>query len=237
MTEITLGRVNCKAEEVGGEVHMSKVKEPAPTRSRVKWYDVCMDYTNVPKHLATRSHDDMKPVLMYPDAPGPATHYYMIRGGSQQRNVTVWEPGTVGGEYIKAYGHYHVDDLPETYWITSGQGIALLQKMEGDDPARLAEFKVIPVKAGDQLDIPIRYGHLVVNTGTTFFVTTDDSPVDFGDNDPAGHPGHADYSMVEKMKGFAYYVVEHEGAPALVKNPAYTSITSEDLGGLPVVEQ
>jgi oxalate decarboxylase/phosphoglucose isomerase-like protein (cupin superfamily) len=196
-----------------------------------------IDFTNVPKHLATRSQEDMKPVLLHPDAPGPATHYYMIRGGSKQRNVTVWEPGTVGGEYIKAFGHYHVDDLPETYWIVNGEGFALLQKMEGDDPARLAEFKVIPVKAGDRVDIPIRYGHLVVNTSATFLTTVDDSPVDFGDADPAGHPGHADYSMVEKMHGFAYYVVEYDGQPALVKNPRYMAIAQEDLAGLPVVTQ
>ena len=37
----------------------------------------------------------------------------MIRGGTDKRNITVWEPGTVGGEYIKAYGHYHVGDLNE----------------------------------------------------------------------------------------------------------------------------
>jgi oxalate decarboxylase/phosphoglucose isomerase-like protein (cupin superfamily) len=196
-----------------------------------------IDFTNVPKHLATRSHEDMKPVLLHPEAPGPATHYYMIRGGSKQRNVTVWEPGTVGDEYIKAFGHYHVDDLPETYWIVNGEGFALLQKMEGDDPAKLAEFKVIPVKAGDKVDIPIRYGHLVVNTSETFLTTVDDSPVDFGDADPAGHPGHADYSMVEKMHGFAYYVVEHDGKPALVKNSLYASITQEDLAGLPVVSE
>lgn len=196
-----------------------------------------IDFTNVPKHLATRSHDAMKPVLMDPDAAGPAAHYYMIRGGSAQRNVTVWEPGTVGGEYIKAFGHYHADDLPETYWIVNGHGIALLQKMDGDDPATLSEFKVIPVKAGDKLDIPIRYGHLVVNTSGTFLTTVDDSPVDFGDADPSGHPGHARYDKVEQMRGFAYYVVERDGKPALVRNPKYQAIESEDLAGLPVVER
>jgi oxalate decarboxylase/phosphoglucose isomerase-like protein (cupin superfamily) len=196
------------------------------------------NFKNVSKHLATRSHEDMKPVLLHPEADGPATHYYMIRGGSQQRNVTVWEPGTVGGEYIKAFGHYHVDDLPETYWILSGEGFVILQKLAGDasDPAKIAEFKVIPVKAGDRVDIPVRYGHLAVNTSDTFLTTTDDSPVDFGDADPAGHPGHADYSMVEKMHGFAYFVIEHDGKPALVKNPRYTSIEQEDLAGLEVVE-
>lgn len=196
-----------------------------------------INFSNVPKHLATRTHDAMKPVLMDPEAEGPAVHYYMIRGGRDQRNVTVWEPGTVGGEYIKAFGHYHVDDLPETYWIAGGEGIVLLQKLEGDDPSQLTEFKAIQVKTGDRLDIPIRYGHLVVNTSNTFLTTVDDSPVDFGDNDPSGHPGHAEYDRVEKMQGFAYYVVEHEGKPALAKNPRYQPVPKEDFAGLPVIEQ
>lgn len=194
-----------------------------------------IDFSTVPKHLATRTHEAMRPVLCFPDEPGPPIHYYMIRGGREQRNVTVWEPGTVGGEYIKAFGHYHVDDLPETYWITSGEGIAILQKIDPAVPDVVQDLKVVPVSAGDQLDIPLRYGHLVVNTGERFLVTTDDSPVDFGDDDPSGHPGHADYSVVERLKGLAYYIVEHEGGPALRRNPAYREVEQEDLGGLTVV--
>lgn len=200
-----------------------------------------IDFKNVPKHFANRSHEAMKPVLMSPDAEGPTTHYYMIRGGSEGKNVTVWEPGTVGSEYIKAFGHYHVDDLPETYWIVNGSGILLLQKLETDKngnsiPDRVAEFKVITVNAGDEIHIPIRYGHLVANTSSTFLVTVDDSPVDFGDDDPSGHPGHADYSMVEQMGGFAYFVIEHDGKPALVKNPKYAAVDQTDFGGLEVIE-
>ena len=57
----------------------------------------------------------------------------------------------------------------------------------------------------------------------------------FDDIDPAGLPGHANYELVKKMRGFAYYVVEHDGKPALKKNPLYKSIQREDLGGLPVI--
>lgn len=200
-----------------------------------------VNFTNVPKHLATRTHEAMRPVLMNPDADGPAVHYYMIRGGSQQRNVTVWEPGTVGGEYIKTFGHYHVGKLDETYWVLYGEGIVLLEKLATDSNGKMVydqvvEFKVIPVKAGDSVFIPAGYGHAAINIGSTYFVTADDSPVDFGEVDPSGKPGHADYSLVEKTKGFAYYVVEREGRPALVKNHNYTSVSGEDLAGLPVVE-
>src|SRR3989344_9082484 len=80
------------------------------------------------KPFAVRTHEDMKPVLMNPEASGPEIHYYMIRGGSAKQNITIWETGTVGGEYIKTLGHYHVGELSETYWIIHGEGVVLLQK-------------------------------------------------------------------------------------------------------------
>ena len=193
------------------------------------------------EHLALRHHDKMKEVLMHPEAEGPDVHYYMIRGGSDMRNITVWEPGMVGGEYIKTYGHYHIGQLDETYWILLGEGILLQQKLMEIDGVpqadRVEEFRAIKVKSGESAYMPPGYGHLVANTGKTYLVTADDSPVDFGDKDPVAMPGHADYEMVKKMQGFAYYVIEHNGVPALVKNPRYTEkIAKEDFGGLPVVE-
>ncbi|HLL60332.1 MAG TPA: glucose-6-phosphate isomerase family protein [Candidatus Nitrosocosmicus sp.] len=199
-----------------------------------------IDFKNVPKHYAARSHEKMQEVLMNPDAEGPVNHYYMIRGGKDQRNITVWEPGTVGGEYIKTYGHYHIGDLDETYWIIYGEGIALLQKLATDEngnmiPDVVEEFKAVPVKLGDSVYMPAGYGHLVVNIGTTYFSTADDSPVDFDESDPVSLPGHADYKLVQQMRGFAYYVVEHNGKPALVKNELYREVRKEDFGGLEVI--
>lgn len=192
------------------------------------------------EHLAVRTHEKMTEVLMDPTAVGPSVHYYMIRGGSDQRNVTVWEPGKVGGEYIKTYGHYHIGQLDETYWILLGEGVVLQQKLvhEGDapQPDRIEEFRAIAVKPGDSVYMPPGYGHLVANIGTTYLVTADDSPVDFGEKDPVSMPGHADYEMVKQMHGFAYYVIEHDGKPALKKNPLYKEVKKTDFGGLAVVE-
>jgi len=199
-----------------------------------------IDFKNVPKHYAARTHEKMQEVLMDPNGEGPAIHYYMIRGGVDQKNITVWEPGTISGEYIKTYGHYHVGQLDEHYEILFGEGVALLQKLKTDENGGMVadeveEFKAIVTKIGDKIYMAPGYGHLLVNTGTTYFATADDSPVYFDDPDPAGLPGHADYQPVKEMKGFAYYVVEHEGKPALKRNPLYKSIEKEDLGGLPVV--
>jgi oxalate decarboxylase/phosphoglucose isomerase-like protein (cupin superfamily) len=198
-----------------------------------------IDFSYVPKHYASRSHEKMKEVLMDPNGVGPSIHYYMIRGNT--RNVTVWEPGTISGEYIKAYGHYHVGKLDETYWIIFGEGVALLQKLAVDAngkmiPDVVEEFKAIVVKQGDEIYMPEGYGHLVVNTGDVYFATADNSPVNFEEKDPVSLPGHADYELVKQMQGFAYYVVEHEGKPALVKNKKYKEIKKEDLGGLVVIK-
>ena len=198
-----------------------------------------IDFKFVSKHYASRSHEKMQEVLMDPNAKGPSIHYYMIRGGVNQKNITVWEPGTVGEEYIKTYGHYHVGDLDETYWILFGEGVALLQKRAVDEKGNeladvIEEFKAIKVKPGDEIYMPSGYGHLVANTGRTYLVTADTSPVDFEEKDPASLPGHADYQPVQQMKGFAYYVVEKNGQPVLKKNPLYKEIQKEDFGGLEI---
>lgn len=178
------------------------------------------------KPFADRPHEKMKEVLMKPDAPGPEIHYYMIRGGDQKTNITVWETGTVGGEYIKTYGHYHVGDLDETYWIISGEGIVLLQTRKKDSSGNpidneIDSFIAIKVKEGDSVFIPSGTGHLVVNTGKVWLVTKDDSPVNFEEVDPVSLPGHADYEPIKKLHGFAYYCVEENGEPKLVKNENY----------------
>jgi len=181
------------------------------------------------QHFALRSHEKMKEVLMNPKAKGPKNHYYMIRGGKDITNITVWEFGTIGGEYIKTYGHYHVGNLDENYWIVWGEGIALLQKRAVDKQGHpiddeIEDFKAIKIKAGDKVYMPKNYGHLVVNIAKTYLTTADDSPVYFEEVDPISLPGHADYEPIKKLKGFAYYVIEKNGKPELIKNPNYKKV-------------
>jgi len=185
---------------------------------------------------AARTHEMMRDVLHDAGAPGPAIHYYMIRGGKDKRNITVMEPGVVGREYIKTYGHYHVGALEETYWFVHGEGVVLMQKrVDEQKPEMLEAFRAIRVKAGDSVRMPAGFAHLMVNIGKTWLVMVDDSPVD-GVDDSASRPGHADYEPVKQMHGFAYYVVEQGGAPALIRNTRYIDVGSVDLGGMPALE-
>jgi glucose-6-phosphate isomerase len=174
------------------------------------------------KPYAERTHEKMKEVLMSPEGAGPEVHYYMIRGGDQKTNVTVWENGTIDGEYIKTYGHYHIGDLEETYTVLQGEGIIILQSPIANEGVE--SFRAIQVTAGDSVHIPKNTGHLALNIGKTWFVTSDTSPVDFSEKDPVSLPGHADYSQFKRMHGAAYYVIEKNGKPTLVKNPRYKKV-------------
>ena len=184
--------------------------------------------------FAERSDEKMKEVLKQPEADAPAVHYYMIRGGKDKTNITVWETGTVGGEYVKTYGHYHVGNISETYSILQGTGVLLLQKRKLnkigvpiDD--EIESFKALNVKAGDKIFIEPEVGHLIVNTGNIWLVTSDDSPVYPDDVDPVGLPGHADYTAVQRMGGFAYFVIEKDGVPTLVRNPKYKTVPEASI--------
>lgn len=186
------------------------------------------------KLFAARDNEKMKEVLMNEEFAGPEVHYYMIRGGKDKTNITVWETGTVDGEYIKTYGHYHVGNISETYHIIQGEGILLLQKRKIDADGQpiddeIESFQAIKVKAGDKIFIEPEIGHLIVNTGNIWLVTSDDSPVYPDDVDPVGMPGHADYEAVKKMGGFAYFVVEKDGVPTLIKNPKYKIVPEASI--------
>ncbi len=170
--------------------------------------------------IAFRSHKEMQDVVMDTSKTGPENHYYMIRGGSNKGNITVWESGKIGNEYIKTYGHYHVGDLNETYTILSGEGIIILQERDGSDE-NIKSFKAVKVKSGDRVYIPSGMGHLGINTGNTWLVTHDDSPVNLDEEKAVSFPGHADYEPFKKLHGAGYYVIEKDGEIEFIKNPNY----------------
>jgi oxalate decarboxylase/phosphoglucose isomerase-like protein (cupin superfamily) len=178
------------------------------------------------KPFDVRTHEKMKEVIMNPEAPGPEVHYYLIRGGHDKKNITIWETGRVGNEYIKTYGHYHVGDISETYWLVYGEGVILLQTRKLDQngqpiDSELETFRAIKMKAGQNIFIPAGTAHLMANISRTWMVMVDDSPVNFSEVNPITLPGHADYEPIKKMRGFGYYLIEEAGQPKLVKNPSY----------------
>ena len=178
---------------------------------------------------AVRTHEEMRDVLYSRESVGPAIYYYMIRGGKDKKNITILESGTVGGEYIKAYGHYHVDVLGETYKVLSGEGIVLLQERKKKDDGsfhndEIESVRAVFVSAGSEVTIPPKVGHLIINIGEEWLVTSDNSPVALTRDEKTSWPVHADYEPIKELHGFAYYVVKDDTGCIFVKNPNYKSV-------------
>jgi oxalate decarboxylase/phosphoglucose isomerase-like protein (cupin superfamily) len=156
--------------------------------------------------VAIRLGNDMKPVLMSPESAGVENQYYMIRGGSERGNITIWSAGANGTEYIKAYGHVHTSDFIETYTVLQGEGYMILQSpspsFENPD-AILA----VQLQKGDSITIPPFWGHAAINTSNSWLVTIDNSPVAGFEGSEASMPSHANYEIVTKNKGMAYYLI------------------------------
>jgi glucose-6-phosphate isomerase, archaeal len=188
--------------------------------------------------FSARTRGDMAPVLFDPDATdGPDDFYYMLRGGASVGNITILEPGTAGGEYVKTLGHYHPYDFSETYEVLDGEALMLLQKRKVNDEGTalsdcIEEFKVVRLKRGDVFELPLHFGHVLVNIGKGFLVTKDNSPSD--PETTAARP-HADYEPVKEMHGLAYFCIESGQGPALRKNPLYKEVAVTDFSGLPVI--
>lgn len=166
----------------------------------------------MPKHKSAvkiRRLEDMREVLMDPEAEGPESVYAMIRGNP---NVTVLVPGKIGREFTKTLGHYHSDDRSETYKVLFGEGKMLIQNRD------VSDIRLLEMKAGGTVIIPKGYAHTMINTCDGPLVTIDDCPSDAETN-------VNDYEPIREKRGFAKYVIEDEnGEIELISNPAYEKI-------------
>lgn len=54
-------------------------------------------------------------------------------------------------------------------------------------------------------------GIWLVNVGVVYFVIADDNLVNPEEKDPTSPLEYADHQLVKPMRGFAYYMVEHNG--------------------------
>lgn len=164
-------------------------------------------------NFSIRKLTEMREVLQDPTAAGPEEVYFMIRG---KPNITVLVPGKLGEEFCKTYGHYHFHDEPEHYKVLHGEGIFLFQK-KGENEAAIEDVQIKKVKAGETVEVPKGYAHLMINTGNEFLITADDAPTD-------AETKMNDYEPIRKMQGFCYYIVEENGEMKFIKNPRYKKV-------------
>jgi len=148
-------------------------------------------------------------------------------------DVTVFKPGSFGGEYLKTSGHYHPpvpgSDLsyPEVYEVLHGSVLFILQETadhtRGPDEIVIRRIVLLRAHAGQKAVMPPNYGHWSINT------------------DPAQPLVMANwisdscasrYAPVERAGGAAVYVCEGEGViPGepirLVRNRRYAHLPAE----------
>lgn len=152
-------------------------------------------------------------MLKDPVSAGPDPVYEVVEAAAPWVNKTIIVPGKLGEEFTKTFGHYHPPNAPvETYEVVEGAGVLQLQK---GMPGQVEEVILVRAKPGDQIKIPEEYGHSWSNVGSTPLVLLDDWRV--------GHTP-ADYELLEKVHGMAYYIVEQDGQPTPVLNPNYKSL-------------
>jgi glucose-6-phosphate isomerase len=121
--------------------------------------------------------------------------------------LSVVHPGVVGNEYFMTKGHFHaVRDTAEFYYCLRGQGIMLMEDIEG-------EWAAEELQAGRVVYVTPGWAHRSINVSSqedlvTLFVC------------PA-HAGH-DYGAIAG-KGFRKLVLRGDGGPTVVDNPAWSS--------------
>lgn len=167
--------------------------------------------------IVTKTHKELKEVLLDPSTSGVKEPYFVIRGDNQ--SITVLDAGKNGTEFNKTYGHFHKYKGVEIYNCLYGQGVLVMQR--NDESGEPKEFKVITLHPGKQVEIPAGFGHCLYNIGRGYLVVLDNAPTKGSIHD---------YDTVKAKKGFAYYIVEKKGEIGFEFNRCYKShpqITTE----------
>jgi len=181
----------------------------------------------------TRELDELRPLLMDPDAVGPQIVYWMYRNCGRLEDAALLEAfdlrydisafvnTMIGPEYMKTSGHYHPEipgqqiAFPEVYEVIYGEALYIMQKVADyaalPEQTEVEDVIVARVKAGQKIIMPPGYGHVTVNTLDKPLLMTNWVSSSFS----------SFYGSVEQCRGFAYYVVEEDGEPAYVKNERY----------------
>jgi glucose-6-phosphate isomerase len=166
--------------------------------------------------VSIRTLEKMQEVTLDPCAVGPRDVYWMFRGIDAEKNkrvdLTILVPGFLGREYTKTYGHYHKENGKEVYKVLFGEALCVLQPRERS--GEIDEVRVVKIQPGQSVEIPSGFAHTTVNIGSQAVLLLNWESFSTVN----------DYEPIKKKRGFAYYVVEKDGAPFLVPNPNYKNL-------------
>jgi len=186
-----------------------------------------------PMKPARRTINDMREYLAVPSATFPGEFVYdmyrniclpqdqsIFKNAGIRFDMTVFHPGLLGKEYCKTIGHFHPLKpgtnvrYPETYEVTLGRALFLMQKM--DDPfAKVLEVYAIQVNEGQDVIFLPGFAHFLINTTENPMITSNWSAANF----------ESEYEPVRKHHGAAYYVQRGlNGQPEFIPNKNYPSV-------------
>jgi glucose-6-phosphate isomerase len=132
-------------------------------------------------------------------------HRYQDGPGSLIVGTSILLPQSYGDEFAVTRGHLHsISDRAELYYCLSGNGVILLDSIDGDTEA-------IELTPGKAINVPGNWVHRSVNVGTVPFVTLFCYPADAGQN----------YGIITAAGGMKNLVVHAENGWATLPNPRH----------------
>ena len=159
-----------------------------------------------------RTIEQMQDVLLDKQIKEPLELYYMYRdiyrlsdkiALEEQKlryDVTVIKPTALGVEFMKTAGHYHPEDFGELYEVASGRCFCFLQRPEKENHQVIKEIIIVEAVAGEKIVIPPGFGHILINPGPDYLVTSNWVSSEF----------HSEYDLYKKAKGAAYFVIRSD---------------------------
>jgi len=142
-----------------------------------------------------------------------------FRARSLDHAYVIIRAGTVGDEYYKTQGHYHLPTHdpelgePELYHVLAGAGLFVIQKAAPPD-WRVDDVALFHVEGGDVVIVPPNYGHLTVNYGREPLVFEAFMAEEVT---PATTP-------YQERRGGAVYCLSTASGPRIVPNPHYGAL-------------
>jgi len=160
-----------------------------------------------------RNLDDMREVLFDQEFAKNTENvglYSMYRGIEENNgiryDITIVPARTLGQEFVKTKGHYHIGKYGEVYTVLEGQAIYLMQRKV--TASEIAHVYAVKAKKGDVVVIPSNYGHITINPSET---------EDLKMANWVASECKSDYSDFEKLQGGCYYYTKN----GWVKNDHY----------------
>ncbi len=135
-----------------------------------------------------------------------------------RHDLTAISPGTVHGEFMKTYGHYHPASqvngvsYPEVYEVVYGQGYFLMQRTDAN--GKVTDVYVVEGRQGQKVIIPPDYGHVTVNASEGWLVIAN----------LVADGWNSTYEAYRRLRGAAYYALKGYRKTDFVPNPRYGNV-------------